>query len=375
MPELRVAPQEVPALSLRQYVEGISDLYAHVAPDLRKYYGEQADSPRVERFLQWLEANGERLLADLKSDARFGPGRGPRLLAPGLEFSPASAEQVLGVWLGQRYLIDMYGVESPHLPTIQVQKGMPSGGVMHSKSGVLSIQVDPGQTFSAPIEALIVGFNLGLHESTHGLLALGGKPGELSELATFLVQTAHGLPLDTRALFRFSDGARDFSHLWAEYRRGALPLIMPRAFLGEYLPYLMGPWLKAHLGDSLDIRSLTLSSEPVPSLASPAPLGFWPFGAHPANDPDPAAFCALNGIREDALGPAAKELQAKVAEAFARIKAIRPKKGQREVDDSEFLQQFVRIMDEVFGKPKPADLPPGFASREPLGGGLRDRTS
>lgn len=196
---LRCVEQAVEQARLER--EGQCALYAPIRARLEAYYGRsdfadpsrQTGWYRVQSFLEWLR-RAEPVLTRERVNAYTGTEPVCSLLEEGQTHQ-------LGAYLGARYLADQ----------LKLEKGLdqisffPHSTYSASMFDSASILLPYEQVMNLPQE-----INLGIHELTHLLpVFFPNKPQRsLSESATFVNQSAWGLPVRGKGELCFSQGVR-----------------------------------------------------------------------------------------------------------------------------------------------------------------------
>jgi len=324
---------------------------------LAEYYGQDLKKiPNAENFISWLKKEDKQLLSSLKSD----------LASSKINLNPKSEKErafVLGAWLSSKYMASTQGypVSNPTFPIVLGAELKEQVGVLAFDGEEKAIKVQPAflalvkKNPSKTVELFIAGLNSTIHEGTHGLNSLLGHEGGVSELGVFFMHTSLALPLKSEKAgknFTFPLATRYFPQIIDEIREGRLGIPI-EAMKAEYLDFAAGPWLANVLGKKPDIGRFTISA--------PLPL---PLEVIYSNLSEliktPEARGAFLQLFKDASGLKNMEAEAKFMYAFSLVS---------ELDNStfpKFISNFIKAMDEAFGKPKNPGIPKGYVSLESI---------
>jgi len=324
---------------------------------LKEYYGADLKQiPRAEKFMSWLKKEGKQLLESLKSDLSAGM----------IKLNPKSEKErafVLGVWLGSKYVASTQGypVSKPTFPIVPDVDLKNEIGVLAFDAQDKTIKVHPGflarfqKVTSKTVEVFIAGLNSTIHEGTHGLNALLGRKGQLSELGAFFMHTTLALPLKSDEAgknFSFPLATRYFPQIIDEIRNGRLkvPLEVMKA---EYLDFAVGPWLANVLGKNPDLKQFTIQS--------PLPLPLEVIYNNLAGlTQTPEARGDFLELFKEATGLKNIEAEAKFMYAFSLIADMDNRTFPK------FISNFVQAMDKAFGKPTNPGIPKTYVSLDRL---------
>ncbi|MBR3631918.1 MAG: hypothetical protein IKN49_02485 [Elusimicrobiaceae bacterium] len=212
------ASQQERRLQQEMNVHKGSPLVSYVTRELQNYYGRSDFSDpqhttgwyRVDDFLQWLQIKSSQLNQET---IRLGSSPRPisRLLETDAFLNNPSVNAGLWVYLGARYIADVYGVSADFskLTIIYEEKSDLAVGL-----GLGTIVASAKEGTSAPER-----INLGIHEGTHLFPFLENSNSQLtlSEMATFYSQYNYGLPVKASSAQNLGKGVRDFRRTW-KYR-------------------------------------------------------------------------------------------------------------------------------------------------------------
>lgn len=361
--EIKSSPNQKPK-SLKESLIQINDLAAFIKPMLVEYYGEHASLERIQKMLGWLESNNTRLGGELKTDLINGD------LDIQSKINEKSMATVLGIWLGAKYIAEIYKDESAGKNKAQkpIRIKVTLDGIMKwwtDKNMLLAYGKNIVGNDKA--EAFVEAFNIALHETTHGLGYINQRRSKkretLSELATYYVMSKYGLPIrvdSTNVGDRLNSGARDWRQTLAEIERlvnkdkkneTRIELI-----IGEYWAYILGPWIKNELGGEIDIFEYRVDASKIPVFTNSPAL------ALSKRNRDTPTEWAVSAARS--MGIKERGLKAKVTRAIEKIITT-----ERTSDQNKYVltrkkgEPTIRledILDKIFGKPPKSDIPPGF---------------
>lgn len=204
VPNLRTRVQK--RVELKQ-----SSLYGVVERELQGYYDRQVFVDpnhqtgwfRVDDFLAWVKKNASALEKESVRTTKETVSL-KSIYANAKSWNYEPLYRTFWVYLGARYIADVYGVKADfsRLSVVFCQD------MACAIAGTGSIVISPNSS-----EALPSIINMGMHEATHMLLYLSGNTeDQLSELATFYTQYNYGLPVRGQDALTLGDGVRDIRH-------------------------------------------------------------------------------------------------------------------------------------------------------------------
>ena len=242
-------------------------LFAKIEGMLSEYYGNDAQHQRVMNFLSWLGKNENELSTRLRKDVESGAIEDIK--------KGESMENLLGFWLGIRYIASVYQKEgeTPTFPPIKVGRETSEFNMVEG-----NFNIERRAAGENPQADLVAGLNLGIHECTHALCIMTGRSEAiLPELAVYYNQSRYGLPVknedwadmpekiqagpDAEAKKKPSGGTHE---PWFETVRDVRHLLdsLPKDyFKNEYAEFVFGPWLINALGKDFDIFKLQVSMD------------------------------------------------------------------------------------------------------------------
>ncbi|MCC7570495.1 hypothetical protein KO465_04065 [Candidatus Micrarchaeota archaeon] len=339
--------------------ESITSLSAIVSDiGLNDYYANQ-NIPRVNNFINWVQNNNAKLTKEFKADLINGK----------IEFDPRYEQDyvtLFGIWMGARYISSIYQLsEQQRSPNIssKISANNSEFKVSWQRNGTINIwfpRPDPRNDEytnmlidffrrSNPVgiqERFICGFNIGLHEATHGLtninLLSGRMRTSLSEIATAYTQTEYSLPIVGKSEFRLWMGIRDPLVMWDQ--KNALR-ISNYEFEDTFFSFLIIPWLKNHYaekGQELDIFEFT-----TPRVENIVFSDFIKYDERTRTyslDMDLGKYFRQSGLKNPEICMKLENINKKMM-------------GNRYRNTWDLLNDFFKNMDAEFGVPKESDIP------------------
>jgi hypothetical protein len=369
-------------------------------PDLTSYYNNQEVKAYGE-FMAWVDKNDALLTEEFKKSLRNGIFDVQIAAGSGrIDFSKAIKKTTIdndsrgqlgficGLWLGERYLVSLNRTtEGGKIPKITMLVGLnpdPLNFVKYEEENrrlYFGQLVLYGMKRENAQEAFIVGFNLGLRETTRAIPRISGYEYNrtLSDLAAYYSQSRYGLPLSFDSISvsnRFSASKMDFANILEEIK-GRNASTYEEKLLGESVAFMVLPWIKRFFESrGKEFRIFDYVAEPQTGWFSDL-----------FNDPAKAVRALLPDNRENVTrssifsflgighyeidangffetqGIADGELKTALSEVFKKINA------EKNRDASSFLKSLNKNMTEVFGEPKKEDAPEGFVLHESPAGG------
>lgn len=214
-----------------------ASIYSVVLTELQHYYDrENFNDPkretgwyRVDNFLSWLETNASKLEEETISLGKYTLSV-KQIISSDKFLKDRSLSDLLWVYLGVRYIADMYQVKAD-FSRLQLIMSNSSNQAIDGL-GIIKISLKEQRSFIEQI-------NLGIHEGTHILPYLMGHDKVLSELATFYSQYNYGLPVNAKQTVHTISGVRDIRQTYRNHNGLAL--------LYEYNYFVAGLILNKHL--------------------------------------------------------------------------------------------------------------------------------
>ncbi|MCC7571538.1 hypothetical protein KO465_09515 [Candidatus Micrarchaeota archaeon] len=347
--------------SLFEEIKEKGGLYNYLTNTLNFYYKKEKIN-QVENFLNWVKENEKNLITELK-------------LPENMQFNLALF--FVGTYLGGIYMADRYNIPRNKLPKLMMEKSSFFKNLfapIHYDPIEHAIWISPSKVkdITSDLETpdiFICGFNIGIHEYTHGLYqSKKGEKRSLSEVATAYNQSEYGLPLKVNSLNKktWSNTNRDFIQIYEEIERENIDEKTVKAYFYEYFSFLVMPWLKNYYGEKFNIMDFRNESpdimEPITDeiyllggskilLGIPRFVKKEIFVSEDLFVQNYYLFCKSAGINNP-------ELVDKFRIVFDKI---RKTKWDSKI---EFYNKFIDIMNEVFGIPKDNNIPEGYVSTE-----------
>jgi len=242
--------------------------------DLRKMLAKSKEAkdlaklPEMRNFLAWLDKN-TGLVQELKKDVSAGKVQTD--WNPNAYQNPEAVEKVfmkifgsyenansniLGIWLGLRYLCDTYGVKKNNLPAIKK-----AGDIMQMRTYYVTkmhtIFYTPVTVGLSPAQSFFAGLAGVVHEGTHGLKQMkNSKVCALSELSTAIATYDLTIPfpkfqeLEPISVFAPLFGKRNSLQGITEMADGNSDAAHYVSVQSDYLAHFAFPWIRKWLKEN-----------------------------------------------------------------------------------------------------------------------------
>ena len=344
------------------------------------YYGKDMNS-RAADFLSWLKENQGELQKQFKKDIRNGR----------IQLEPKNEKETVGAvgyWLGTRYIASKCKIsEKQEFPPFRpAGEGDIDRFSIKPKIFIIDMRKFEKMPQLSAADALIRGINIGIHEGTHALPFINGMDTgtALSEIAAYYNQTAYGLPIKDQSIETASgfdlyyNSVRDFA---SRYEKTIKDEKAAGKLGGEYLSFVIGPWIKKFFLDKkvafnvFDFQKLVYSSETYPSGV---------FYSGPIIGRDTPEENNLKNMKFfESAGIGDNGIQKELREALSRVfDKTRKELEERKIDLDTMRESpqviypvLIKYLDEEFGKPVKENIPEGYSYLAPFKRGKLDLES
>ncbi|VVB66739.1 Uncharacterised protein [Candidatus Gugararchaeum adminiculabundum] len=363
-------------------------VYACLEKKFREYYGKDSANPEIEKrllpFLAWVKQNESQLLPAFVKDLGEGNVALCQIVNPPGEKPENRFMTLFGAWLGVRYVADKYAPGEDIVPKQITERGQ--GFYKHQWVAVTPLAYL--YTNLEPTDYLLHGVNMGVHEGTHAL-SESKKLYDLHEMdpaltSVFLLpmkikgkkfgkvpesERERGTPNLADVVWKL--GARDFYTSWKILNRleGEEAAGMREGMMGDgNTPFALAvmSWIRADYGeDGAKPKLHTVEKREDRNFYTNYNLNDFAQqikeflkGRQDSKSRD-EIILNLNAQIENQLGFSKDSpVAGKLREVLDKLLERMPKNG--EVADVQFIELFIKTMNEVFGKPRELDLPEGY---------------
>ena len=329
-------------------VSQITSLFDYFSKRMKSYYGKDANTYRVRRFLKWLEANDEKLTKLFKQEFLSGNIK--------IQTSnQASLDFIAGFFLGTRhtmsYINDKWaektypGCFEYRPPDLRQSIYY---GVNETAYFIPNTILTPKE-YDEPIEAFLMGFNGGAHEAGHSISQVLYPESDLryTELTAYITQSSLALPIKTAHLRgRHHKSIRDIREYVKHIKEG-IPGFSYGKLLGEYFAHAIGPWIKLYY----PLEKVRYYQD----LGKSFPTLYIYSGYYNGSPAGPRTISADDICRESSILSLNDDL---------RLKLGRVLDGLREAkytNEEQFFDAFISLMNKNFGIPADENIPEGYS--------------